>query len=279
MFSNKTWKFVALSFSILVSFVLIDSVKSAYADSTREEILKQEQVAEQQAEAYLNQFGQSSGYGQFNAASTNEFGGNRTAQLAQAEYVTEQKANQYLGTIATPSHMEIGAASTNEFGADRNAQLADARQTLEKMTQNYVKMQESNYGWFNATTTDEQATDRNSQISQERSAVIQKVEPYLQQTNNSEYTQIKSTGTDLSGLVNRTAEIVQAEQTVEQQAQTYLQHITKPYSNNSTSVSTDESGNTRNDEITQARLALELKDKELIAQMYPKLSKPEYSGS
>ena len=279
MHKNKKLKLVAAIFISLLVSVLFGPTKSVYADSTKEELQKQEQVAEQQAEAYLSQFGTKSNYGQLNAASTNEYGMDRNVQLAQAQSVIEEKVQQYLRSIATPSHVEVGATSTNEFGADRNAQLAQAEQILEKKTQKYVQMQQSNYGQFNATTTNELGPNRNVQLAQAESAVEEKAQQYFQQINKTDYVQIKATGTDISGLVDKKAYISQAEQTLEAQAQQYLQQIAKPNQDHSVSVSTDESGKNRNDEIAQAREALEEKDKALIAQMYPKLSNKNYGGS
>jgi len=280
MHKDKNSKLVvAVSISLVLVSVLFGPIKSVYADSTKEELQKQEQLAEQQAEAYLSQYGTNSNYGQLNAASTNEYGMDRNTRIAQAESAVEQKNQQYLHSIATPSHIAIGAASTNEFGTDRNAQLAQAQQTLEAKTQKYVQMQQANYGWFNATTTDETGSNRNVQIAQAQSAVEQKNQQYLQQINKTEYTQIKATGTDMSGLVDKKSYITQAEQTLEEQAQQYLQQIAKPNQDHSSTVSTDESGKNRNDEIAQAQQSLEEKDKALIAQMYPKLSNKNYGGS
>ena len=280
MHKDKNSKLVAaISISLLLASVLFGPIKFVFADSTKEEIQKQEKFAEQQAQAYLDQFGTNSNYGQFNAASTNEFGIDRNAQLAQAQSVIEQKAQQYLHSIATPSHIQVSATSTNEFGMDRNAQLAQAEQALEEKTQKYVQMQKSNYGQFNATSTDESGSNRNMQIAQEEYAVEQKVQQYLQQINKTDYTQIKFTSTDVSGLVNKQSYIIQAEQTLEEKAQQYLQQIAKPNQDHPASVSTDESGKDRKEEIAQAQQALEEKDKALIDQMYPKLSKGEYSGS
>lgn len=269
----------AVSIFLLLVSILFGPVKSVYADSTKEELQKQEQIAEHQAEDYLSQFGTSSNYNKFNTASTNELGMDRNARLTQAEFIAEQKAMQYLKSIATPTHIAIGSTSTNEMGADRKTQLAQAEQALEQETQKYVQMQQSNYGQFNATTTDESGTSRNSQIVQEESAVYQKDQQYLQQLNKTDYTQIKSIGTDVSGIVDRQAYITQAEQALENQAQQYLQQITKTNQDHSVTVSTDESGSNRNDDIAKAQQSLEEKDKTLIAQMYPKLSNKEYGGS
>jgi len=280
MHKDKNSKLVAaISISLLLVSVLFGPIKSVYADSTKEEIQKQKEISEQQAEAYLSQFRTSSNYGHFNAASTNEYGMDRNVRIAQAQSAVEEKAQQYLHSIATPSHIAVGAASTNEFGSDRNAQIAQAQQTLEKKTQKYVQMQQSNYGQFNATTTDESGSTRNVQIAQAQSAVEEKNQQYLQQINNTDYTQIKATGTDVSGLVDKKSYIAQAEQTLEEQAQQYLQHIAKPNQDHSSTVSTDESGKNRNDEIAKAQQSLEEKDKALIAQMYPKLSNKNYGGS
>lgn len=280
MHKDKYSKLVAaISISLLLISVLFGPIKSVYADSTKEEIQKQKEIAEQQAEAYLSQFGTKSNYGQLNAASTNEYGMDRNVRMAQAQAAIEEKAQQYLRSIATPSHIEVGAASTNEFGSDRNAELAKAQQALEEITQKYVQMQQSNYGWFNATTTDESGSNRNVKLAQAQSALEEKNQQYLEQINKTDYTQIKATGTDLSGLVDKKSYITQAEQTLEDQAQQYLQQIAKPNHDHPPSVSTDESGKNRKDEIAQAQQALEEKDKALIAQMYPKLSNKNYGGS
>lgn len=279
MHKDKKLKLVAAISILLLVSILFGPIKSVYADSTKEELQKQEQIAEQQAEAYLSQFGTKSNYGQLNAASTNEYGMDRNVQLAQAQSVIEEKVQQYLRSIATPSHIEVNATSTNEFGADRNAQLAQAEQILEKKTQKYVQMQQSSYGWFNATTTNELGSDRNVNIEQAQAVLEEKNQQYLQQTNKTDYTQIRATGTDLSGLVDKKSYITQAEQTLEERAQQYLQQIAKPNHDHPAPVSTDESGKNRNDEIAQAQQALEEKDKALIAQMYPKLSNKNYGGS
>lgn len=280
MHKDKNSKLVAAIYILLLLVsVLFSPIKSVYADSTKEEIQKQKEIAEQQAEAYLSQFGTSSNYGQLSAASTNEYGMDRNLRIAQAQLVVDEKAQQYLRSIATPSHVAIGAASTNEFGSDRNAQLAQAQQVLEAKTQKYVQMQQANYGWFNATTTDELGSNRNVQIAQAQSVLEQKNQQYLQQINKIDYTQIKATGTDVSGLVDKKSYIAQAELVLEDQAQKYLQQIAKPNHDHPAPVSTDESGKNRNDEIVKAQQALEEKDKTLIAQMYPKLSNKNYGGS
>lgn len=279
MHKDKKLKLVAaISISLLVS-VLFGPTKSVYADSTKEEIQKQKEIAEQQAEAYLSQFGQSSNYGKLNAASTNEYGTDRNARIAQAQIVVEEKAQQYLRSIATPSHIEVNATSTNEFGSDRNAQLSKAQQALEEKIQKYVQMQQSNYGWLNATTTDESGLDRNVKIAQAQAALEEKNQQYLQQINKTDYTQIKATGTNVSGGIDIKSYIAEAKQTLEDQAQQYLQQIAKPNHDHPLPVSTDESGKNRNDEIANAQQALEEKDKALISQMYPKLSNKNYGGS
>jgi len=280
MHGDKNSKLVAAIFiSLLLAAFLSYPVKSVSADSTKEELQKQKEVAEQQAEAYLSQFGQNSNYGKFNSASTNEFGSDRSAELAQAQSTAEKKAQLYLGSIATPSHVQVLASSTDEFGADRNAMLAQAQQILEKKTQNYVQMQQSNYGQLNATATDESTPDKNAQLAQARSVVEQKVLRYLQPFNNTGYQQIQSTGTDMSGIMDKKSYISQAEQTSEEQAQQYLNQIARPTQDHSVSISTDESGKSRNNEIAKAQQSLEEKDKALIAQMYPKLSNKAYGGS
>ena len=280
MHKDKNSKLVAaISISLLLVSVLFGPIKFVYADSTKEEIQKQEKFAEQQAQAYLDQFGKNSHYGQFNAASTNEHGMDRNVRLAQAQAVLEEKAQQYLRSIATPSHIEVGAASTNEFGMDRKAQLAQAEQALEEKTQKYVQVQQANYGWFNATSTNELGSNRNVNLAHAQATLEEKNQQYLQQINKTSYTWIKSTSTDVSGFVNKQSYITQAEQALEDKAQQYLQQIAKPNQDHPSSVSTDESGKDRKDEIAKAQQALEEKDKALVAQMYPKISNGAYGGS
>ena len=280
MHKDKVSKLVAVISILLLTLVLLGPIRSVSADSTKEEIQKQEALAEQQAEAYLSQFEKNSNYGQFNAASTNEFGMDRNAQIAQGQSAVEQKAQQYLRSIATPSHIQVSAASTNEFGMDRNAQIAQGQQALEEKNQQYLqKMQKSNYEQFNVASTDESGSNRNVQIAQAQAAVEQKTQKYLQKMNKTDYIQISATGTDVSGLVDKRAYISQEEQALEQQAQQYLQQIAKPNHDHASPVSTDESGSNRNAEIAQGQQALEERDKALIAQMYPKLSNKQYGGS
>ena len=110
MHKDKNSKLVAaISISLLFVSVLFGPIKFVYADSTKEEIQKQKEIAEKQAEAYLSQFGTSSNYGKLNAASTNEYGMDRNVRIAQAQAAVEQKDKKYQQRIGKQSQEQLGA--------------------------------------------------------------------------------------------------------------------------------------------------------------------------
>jgi len=122
----------AISISILLVSVLCSPINSVFADSSKGEIQKQEQISEQQAQAYLEQLGIQSHYGQLGTSTTNETGSDRKAELAQAELSVQEQGQQYLQQIAK-SHVgeQFNTTSTIESGKNRNAEIAKAKLALQ----------------------------------------------------------------------------------------------------------------------------------------------------
>lgn len=268
----------AISISMIFAFVLCGPIRSVLADSAKDEIQKQEQLSEQQAQAYLNQLGKSSGYGQFNVTSTDEKGMDRKAAITQAELAMEMQGRQYLQQVTKTVVGKLNTTTTDETGKNRNAEIAQAKLALEEQDRQYLQNTTSSYGQFNATTTDESGISRSDAIAQAEQSIGWQIQS-LQQNTTSGYGQLNATSTDeTGGTVNRSAEISQAELTLEEQGQQYLQHITKQIVGPPNATSTDEIGKNRSADIAKAELAMEKEAQALIAQMYPKLAQKEYGS-
>lgn len=160
MYKIENSKLVAaISISILLACVLGNPIQSVLADSNKDEIQKQKQLAEEKAKGYLKQLGAKPSYAQINATSTDESGKDRNAEMQKAKLAVEEKAKQYLKRIGQetrkditkPSYGELNSTSTVTSGKDRKAELEKAKQvsdekakeTLEKL---YPKLAQKKYG-------------------------------------------------------------------------------------------------------------------------------------
>lgn len=214
-----------ISILILFSSFLCIPIKIVLADSTREEIIQQKQVAEQQAELYLNQFEKRQGYGNFSATSTDESGLDRKTQIAQAEQSMESQALDYLKKIAMPNHVSVPAASTDESGLDRKAEIAQAEQLVEKQAQKNLQTRTGPYGQFNVISTDESGLDRKAEIAQDEQLVEKQVQQNLLLIQTLSYGYFNATGTDESGIIDKKSEIMQTEQTMELNAKNMMEKM------------------------------------------------------
>jgi len=149
----------AICISSLLACVLCNPIQSVLADSTKEQIQNQKQLAEEKAKAYLKELGAKLSNKQINSTSTDESGKDRKAEIQKAKLSVEEKAKQYLKRIGQetrkditkPDYKEFNSTSTVTAGKDRKAELEKAKQLsdekakeiLEKL---YPKLAQKKYG-------------------------------------------------------------------------------------------------------------------------------------